>query len=87
MAMQHTVFVHVDLKTLLKPAGLALVPPSQVHHTLAVLLADVGQVPTDASLEEAPAAVTAEHAVVFTGAAVPTDLAKDIGLFGRGQRG
>ena len=37
---------HVDLETLGEAAGLTLVPASHVHHTAAVLLTDVLQVPT-----------------------------------------
>ena len=40
-----TFFLHLDLETLLEPARLTLVPPRHVHDALAVLLADVVQVP------------------------------------------
>ena len=40
-----TFFLHLDLETLFEPARLALVPPRHVHDALAVLLADVVQVP------------------------------------------
>lgn len=43
-----TVSLHVDLKTLAKPARLALIPPGHVDHAPSVLLANVLQVPEEA---------------------------------------
>lgn len=75
-----TVFIHLNLDALLEPARPALVavclvdgagPPSAV-------LADVGSIPPDASLEESTAAVAGVDPIVLTGATVPTHLAGDV---------
>ena len=42
-----TFFLHVDVETLLEPAGLALVPAGDVDDALSVLLADVVEVPEE----------------------------------------
>ena len=43
--MHHTLFLHVDSEALVEPAGLALVPPDHVHHTPAIVLAEIIQSP------------------------------------------
>ena len=40
-----TFLLHVDIQTLLEPAGLALVPPGHVHDTSPILLAHVVKIP------------------------------------------
>ena len=40
-----TFFFHVDLKAFFEPAGLTLVPPGHIYHAVAILFADVVQVP------------------------------------------
>ncbi len=40
-----TLLFHVDLQTLFEAAGLALIPACDIHHTIAVLFANVIQIP------------------------------------------
>ena len=43
--MHPTLFLHVDSEALVEPAGLALVPPDHIHHTPAIVLAEIIQSP------------------------------------------
>ena len=43
--MHPTLFLHVDSEAFVEPAGLALVPPDHVHHTPAIVLAEIVQSP------------------------------------------
>ena len=43
--MHPTLFLHVDSEALVEPAGLALVPPDHIHHTSAIVLAEIVQSP------------------------------------------
>ena len=43
--MHPTLFLHVDSEALVEPAGLALVPPDHIHHTPAIVLAEIVQSP------------------------------------------
>ena len=54
ISIQPTFFLHVDCEALVEPAGLALVPPDDVHHAPAVVLAQVVQRPASGSLVSAP---------------------------------
>ena len=45
--MYPTLFLHVDSEALVEPAGLALVPPDHVHHTPAIIFAEIVKSPDD----------------------------------------
>ena len=43
--MLDCLLLHVDRETLVEPAGLALVPPGDVHHTAAIIFTEIVQRP------------------------------------------
>ena len=43
--MLDSLLLHVDRETLVKPAGLALVPPGDVHHTPPIIFTEIVQSP------------------------------------------
>ena len=43
--MYPTLFLHVDSEALVESAGLALVPPDHVHHTPAIVFAEIVKSP------------------------------------------
>ena len=49
--MTPTLFLHVDRQALVEPAGLALVPPDDVHHAPAVVFAEIVQSAENVRLE------------------------------------
>ena len=49
--MTPTLFLHVDREALVEPAGLALVPPDDVHHAPAVVFAEIVQSAENMRLE------------------------------------
>ena len=63
---------HARLETLLEAAVLALVPMVLVYRAVATAPACVGQVPSDAALEETFTAFAGELTVVFPRTLVPT---------------
>ena len=48
--MLHSLLLHVDRETLVKPAGLALVPPGDVHHTAAIVFTEIVEGPVETLL-------------------------------------
>jgi len=72
-----TIFVHLYVKALLQPTGLALIAPRHIHRAVASFLTLVRQITANASLEEATTTIACKHTVVFPRRSVPTDSAQN----------
>ncbi|RNA14509.1 hypothetical protein BpHYR1_013190 [Brachionus plicatilis] len=60
-----TISVHFNLQALSESTRLTLIPAADINETIIVLFAHILHVAPDASLEKAPASITAQDAVVL----------------------
>ena len=83
-----TITVHSHFEAFFQSAGLALVPPRDVYWAGIAFLALICQVSSNATLEESPAAITCQHAVMLSRSSVAANFAKNVllGLCGRNQK-
>ena len=83
-----TITVHSHFEAFFQSAGLALVTPRDVYWAGIAFFALIRQVSSNATLEESPAAITCQHAVMLSRSSVAANFAKNIllGLCRRNQK-